>query len=394
MTNICRPAYILPAIVLAQLLGSSTWFAGNAILPILQDQWQLPDSAVAPLTNSVQFGFIVGALLFSVLALADRFSPRLVFFFCALGSALLNVQIALWAETLDQVLWLRFFGGVLLAGIYPVGMKIATGWYPEGLGRALGYLLGALAIGTSSAHLFSSLQLPGWEPVIYLSCLCAVLGGLIVLFFVPDGPALHKGQGLSLKDLWVAIKHKPLQGSAGGYFGHMWELYAVWALLPYWLIAWSKHHNETLNIPFWSFYLIAVGALGCVLGGYLSQRIGSRRVALYALLGSGMFCVLSPWLFELGFVSMILLWSLWGMLVVADSPQFSALSAQTAPKAVVGSALTMINAIGFTITIGAVQLSASLLDQYQPQWIMWLLAPGPFLGIISLVWLKRLRPEL
>lgn len=386
-----RPLHILPAIVIAQFLGTSTWFAGNAILPILQQDWGLADSAVGSLTNSVQLGFIIGALVFSLLALADRISPRILFFICASGSALFNLMIALWAENIDQVLILRFLGGVMLAGVYPVGMKIATGWYPEGLGRALGFLVGALAIGTSSAHFFSSFSFQTWQSVIYAVSIAAFVGGLLILLFVPDGPALHKGKALKFKDLLVAMRHKPLRASAGGYFGHMWELYAVWALAPYWLSAWSRSQGIELNVSFWSFYIIAIGGLGCILGGYWSAKIGSRMVAQVMLIISGGCCLLSPFAIEFTFGFMLLFWSIWGFTVVADSPQFSALSAQTAPKEVVGAALTMINAIGFTITIIAIQISSMLLSEIPVEWIMLMFAPGPVLGVMSLRWLKRLQ---
>ncbi|MGH1461763.1 MAG: MFS transporter [Neptuniibacter sp.] len=388
-----RPYYILPAIVAAQLLGTSTWFAGNAILPILQNDWGLPDSSVGLLTNSVQLGFIAGALLFALLALADRISPRILFFICASGSAVFNLLIALWAENLNQVLVLRFLGGMMLAGVYPVGMKISTGWYPEGLGKALGFLVGALAIGTSSAHFFSSLPFSSWQPVIYAVSFAAFCGGLLILIYVPDGPALHKGKALKFKDLIVAMKHKPLRASAGGYFGHMWELYAVWALVPYWLTAWARAHGTELGISFWSFYIIAVGGLGCIAGGYWSDKVGSRFVAQTMLIISGCCCLLSPIAIELPFMLMLMFWTVWGFSVVADSPQFSTLSAQTAPKEVVGSALTMINAVGFSITIVAVQISAMLLSVIPVEWIMMMFAPGPVLGVLSLRWLKRLEEK-
>lgn len=390
---ITRPNYILPCIVFAQLLGTSTWFAGNAILPILQREWGLPDSAVAPLTNSVQFGFIVGALLFSLLALADRISPRLLFFACSLGNAFFNILIVLWADSFDKFLLLRFLSGIMLAGVYPVGMKIATGWYPEGLGRALGFLVGALAVGTASAHLFSSIDLSGWQPVIYMVSLAAFCGGLLVLLFVPDGPALHKGKALRFKELLVALRHKPLRASAGGYFGHMWELYAVFALIPYWLVAWQEKNEADINISFWSFIIIAMGGIGCVVGGFWSARVGSRVVAQTMLVLSGICCLLSPLAMQLSFSFMLAFWCVWGFAVVADSPQFSALSAQTAPKEVVGSALTMINSIGFSITMVAVQITALMLNVIPVEWIMLILAPGPVLGICSLIWLKRLQHQ-
>lgn len=386
-----RPFYILPFIVLAQLLGTSTWFAGNAILPVLKVEWALPDSAVGALTNSVQFGFIVGAILFAVLALADRLSPRLLFFISAAGAALCNVLVAAWASDLEQVLILRFLGGVMLAGVYPVGMKIATGWYPEGLGKALGFLVGALAVGTSSAHFFSSFAVDSWQFVLYAVSASSLIGGFLVLFGVPDGPAMHPGQKMKMADIWVALKHKPLQASAGGYFGHMWELYAVWALVPYWLVAWQQQAGESINTALWSFYIIAIGGFGCILGGYWSQKVGSRKVAQIMLMISGCCCLLSPLAMQLAFPLMILFWSVWGITVIADSPQFSALSAQTAPKAVVGTALTAINAVGFSITMVAVQVSASLLSTVAVEWIMLIFVPGPLLGVLSLRWLKQLQ---
>lgn len=387
------PRHILPVIVLAQWLGTSTWFAGNAILPVLQSEWGLADSAVAPLTNSVQLGFICGALLFAFLAISDRVSPRILFTLSAAGAAFFNLMIALAADELTEVLVYRFLGGMMLAGVYPVGMKIATGWYPDGLGRALGFLVGALALGTASPHLFSAFNFTDWKVVIYIVSAGSLLGGLLVLAFVPDGPALHKGGALRLRDLWVAVKHKPLQASAGGYFGHMWELYAVFALLPYWLKAWSEQQQYPINISFWSFVFIAIGCLGCIVGGILSKRIGSRLVAQVMLCCSGICCLISPFMIEFSFGIIAIFWLVWGFTVVADSPQFSALSAQTAPPQVVGSALTMINAIGFTITVISVQLCGTLLVNYSVEWIMLLLLPGPILGVLSLQWLKQLEEQ-
>lgn len=390
-----RPSYILPCIVLAQLLGTSTWFAGNAILPVLQAQWGLADSAVAPLTNSVQLGFIVGALVFAVLTLADRLSPRVLFFLSALGGAFFNSLIALWAETLEDILLLRFLGGFFLAGVYPVGMKIASAWYPEGLGRALGFLVGALVIGTASAHLFSALVAEQWRYVIYLCSAASFIGGLVILFGVPDGPAMHRGAPLRLSGLIAASRQPALRASAGGYFGHMWELYAVYALVPYWLLAWSAQHHQDLSVSLWAFVIIGIGGLGCMVGGYVSLRTGSRRVAAVNLAVSGCCCVLSPLIFASDLFALVLFfWLVWGWSVAADSPQFSSLSAQTAPSDAVGSALTMINAVGFTITIIAVQLTGWLLTYLPVQWVMWLLIPGPILGLLSLRRLQTLRPTL
>jgi len=384
-----RPNRILPLIILAQFLGTISWLAGNAILPALQQQWGLTDSAITSITNSVQLGFISGALLFSLLAVADRFSPQLIFFCCTSLSALSSLAIALWANSFEQLLILRFFSGLMLAGIYPTGMKIATGWYPQGLGRALGYLVGALVLGTAFPHLLSSWLGEHWQAVMLMVSAAALLSGLLILTGVPDGPALYKGAPLQWQQLKTALRHPPLRASAMGYFGHMWELYAVWALAPFWLQAWSQQHQHSLDTAFWSFMIIAAGALGCVVGGKLSRRWGSQKVAQQMLITSGLCCLLSPLFMQQSLTLVLIFWLIWGFTVVGDSPQFSALSAQTAPPAVVGSALTLINCLGYSLTVIAVQLTGSLLGSISVEWLFWLLLPGPILGVLSLRRLSR-----
>lgn len=389
MTDIARPRHILPIIILAQFLGTSTWFAGNAILPELQIEWQLSDYALAPLTNSVQWGFISGALLFAFLALSDRISPRFLFFLCATGCGVSSLVISTWAETLDQVLWLRFFSGMMLAGIYPVGMKIATGWYPQGLGRALGYLIGALVLGTATPHLLTSLPDTSWREVIGLVGAAAITGGILILCFVPDGPNLVKGAPINLRALAEIVRCRPLRAAVGGYLGHCWELYAVWALAPIWLTAWSQTHDHSLNSAFWTSIIIATGALGCVVAGIWSRTFGSLAVAEKMLIVSGICCLISPLIILAPLWIVLPFWFIWGFSVVADSAQFSTLSAQTAPSNVLGSALTLINALGYMTTALAVELIAVLLGTVPEGWLAWCLLPGPILGIWSLRGLKQ-----
>lgn len=391
MTEVNRPRYILPLIVLAQFLGTSTWFAGNAILPALQAEWGLEARALAPLTNSVQWGFISGALLFAALALADRISPRILFWICSSLCGLSSLVIAFWAQNIDQVLWLRFFSGMMLAGIYPIGMKIATGWYPDGLGRALGYLIGALVLGTAMPHLLSSFPTVAWRDVMSMVGVAALIGGLLILLKVPDGPALFKGAPLNLKALGEIVRCKPLRAAVGGYLGHCWELYAVWALAPIWLTGWAVLHDTSINAPFWTFLIIAAGSVGCMVAGGWSRRFGSRAVAEKMLMISGTCCLLSPAMIFAPLWLVLPFWLVWGFTVVADSAQFSALSAQSAPPAVVGSALTLINAAGYATTALAVELLAAMLATLPVEWLAWLLLPGPLLGIWSLAGLKAKR---
>lgn len=389
MTEITRPRHILPIIILAQFLGTSTWFAGNAILPELQSEWQLSDYALAPLTNSVQWGFISGALLFGFLALSDRISPRVLFFLCATLCGASSLIISNSAQTLDQVLWLRFFSGMMLAGIYPVGMKIATGWYPQGLGRALGYLIGALVLGTATPHLLSSLPNTSWREVMALVGVAAVTGGALILCFVPDGPNLTQGAPINLRALAEIMRCKPLRAAVGGYLGHSWELYAMWALAPIWLLAWNQSHEQSLNSAFWTSMIIATGAFGCVVAGIWSRTYGSLAIAKNMLIVSGICCLVSPLMMLAPLWLVLPFWFIWGFSVVADSAQFSALSAQTAPSSVLGSALTLINALGYVTTALAVELIAVLIGIVPVEWLAWCLLPGPILGIWSLRSLKQ-----
>jgi MFS family permease len=307
---------------------------------------------------------------------------------CSTLCGLSSLLIALWSQTLEQVLWLRFFSGMTLAGIYPVGMKIATGWYPRGLGRALGYLIGALVLGTATPHFLSSLPDVSWRQVMTMVGGAALVGGALILIWVPDGPALLKGLPFNLRAMVDIVRCRPLRAAVGGYLGHCWELYAVWAIAPIWLRLWSKLHDVSLNSAFWTSVIIACGACGCVIAGGWSQRFGSRAVAEKMLMISGCCCLLSPLMILAPVWVVIPFWLVWGFTVVADSAQFSALSAQTAPPEVVGSALTLINAFGYATTALAVEFIAVLMGGISIQWLSWWLVPGPLFGIWSLYKLK------
>jgi MFS family permease len=380
-----RPAYILPIIIFSQFAGTSLWFAGNAIIPDLQQSWTLPEHSISYVTSAVQLGFIVGTLVFAYLALADRFSPRKVFFSCSMIAAISNSALLLIPEEMMTLLILRFVTGFFLAGIYPVGMKIAASWYEKGLGRALGYLVGALVLGTAFPHLIRSLsaEIP-WQQVIAGVSLLAVSGGLLLLLMVPDGPFLPKGSPFNAKVLALIFRSRKFRASAMGYFGHMWELYTLWAFIPLFLLGYSIQSNESINISLWSFITIAVGFIGCAVGGLISVKLGSAKVASIQLLISGACCILSPFLFQAEWPIFMLFILVWGVTVIGDSPQLSTLTAQNAPREYVGSALTIVNSIGFLITVVSIQLTSSLLPVLGVQYIFWLLIPGPVLGWFAL----------
>ncbi len=263
-----RPRRILPVIVASQFAGTSLWFSGNALLPDLQAALSLPTGALADVTSAVQLGFIAGTLVFALLNIADRFRAGNVFLACALLGAAFNASMLLLpglAQPYPALLALRFATGFCLAGIYPVGMKIAAGWYREGLGVALGWLVGALVLGTAFPHLLkaSATALPWREVAIGVSLLAAI-GGLAMRAFVPDGPYLRRAPAFQWQAAARAFASPAFRASAGGYFGHMWELYTLWAFTPAMLAAYASLHGVRLDVPLWSFAIIAAGALGLV----------------------------------------------------------------------------------------------------------------------------------
>lgn len=386
-----RPWYILPIIIFAQFAGTSLWFAGNAVLPDLQEAFDLAPESLGAITSSVQFGFIIGTLLFAFLLIADRFSPSKVFFVCALLGALFNVFIFFLAKGFTSILIFRFLTGVCLAGIYPVGMKISADWFEKGLGKALGFLVGALVLGTAFPHLVKSSigQLP-WSYVLITVSALSVIGGVSILLLVPDGPFRRKSSQFDPRAIVKIFKVRDFRSAAFGYFGHMWELYAFWAFVPVMLSFYQEFSDVGLDVSFWSFAVIGIGSLGCILGGYGSLKMGSGKVAFIMLLISGFSCLLSPFLMQVSFFPIFIAFLLlWGFAVVGDSPQFSTLVALTAPKEFTGSALTIVNSLGFFITIFSIELLNA--QQGNMTYLYWWLLPGPIFGLVAISRLARQR---
>jgi len=387
------PRRILPVIIGSQFAGTSLWFAGNAVLADLQREWGLPAEALGYTTSAVQLGFILGTLAFAFFAVSDRVSPRIVFFVCSLAGAAANLGVYALAGGVWSLAAFRFLTGFFLAGIYPVGMKIASGWYRSDLGNALGFLVGALVVGTAFPHLLKGLGgAAPWETVLVAVSAVAAVGGVLMLVFVPDGPYLARAAKFDPRALAVIFRSPRFRASAFGYFGHMWELYAFWAFVPFAIAAHvAAEGGRALNVPLWAFAVIAAGFLGCAGGGLVSLRAGSARVAFVQLAASGVCCLVSPLLFYAPTPVFLAFLLFWGVVVIGDSPQFSALNAQNAPRELVGSALTIANSIGFAITIGSIQLLNSLAASASAALVFLALAPGPVLGLLALAPLLRGR---
>ncbi|MGW1455414.1 MFS transporter [Salegentibacter agarivorans] len=384
---------ILPLIVFSQFCCTSLWFAGNAVMPELYLNFNLNNEALGHLTSAVQFGFILGTLIFAFLSLADRFPPSKLFFISAVFGAIFNLGIVLENNNLSTLLLLRFLTGFSLAGIYPVGMKIAADYYDKGLGKSLGYLVGALVLGTAFPHFLKTFtgtaELP-WRWVIIATSIFAFLGGLLIFLFVPNGPFREAKGKFKTDAIFSVFKNKDLRSAAFGYFGHMWELYTFWAFVPIILTSYKiSFLDSNFDIPFWSFITIGIGSLSCILGGYISEFMGVKRTAASALLLSGLCCVVFPFVFLQPSAALLIVFlCFWGIFVVADSPLFSTLVARNAPPEIKGTALTIVNSIGFAITILSIQL-ITYLNQIEPVYSLSLLAVGPALGLRGLFQKKK-----
>ncbi|MFP4846143.1 MFS transporter [Winogradskyella sp. PE311] len=380
------PKLILFIIVLAQFFCTSLWFASNSIIEELIIFFSLSVNGLGHLTIAIQFGFIVGTILFTALTIADRFSPSKVFFISAIFGAIFNMLIILDINTLSSLLLFRFSTGFFLAGIYPVGMKIAADYFDNDLGKSLGYLVGALVLGTAFPHFLKSIPYDySWHTIIFITTGLAVLGGLLIFIFVNDGPNRKKNNGLSPFAFAKLFKDRTFRLFAFGYFGHMWELYAFWVFVPVILKDYFFSVNLNINISSIAFFIIASGSIACVIGGYLSQRFGLKRIAFISLILSCLCCLASPFIInQNSIILFISFFVFWGMVVIADSPLFSSLIAKSATKNIQGTALTIVNCIGYTITILSIEMVNFLYQTYNSNYIYLILAFGPILGLLAL----------
>ena len=382
----------MPVIVLAQFAGTSLWFAGNAVVNDLITELGLLDMFVGFITMAVQAGFIIGTLIFAFLNVADRFSPVKVFLFCAIVGSLANLT-TIWCSNFTEIMFARVGTGFFLAGIYPVGMKIASDWHKEGLGKALGYLVGALVIGTAFPHFlkFAGGEWP-WRFVLIGTSAVATAGGLLLFLTVKDGPYHKPTAGFKFEfDAIIRLFRIPnFRSAAFGYFGHMWELYTFWAFVPVMLAFYvSLHPEKTLNIPLWSFIIIGTGGVSCAIGGHLSLKKGSKWVSMAALTVSGLACLILPLSFSVPLAVFLSILLIWGIFVIPDSPQFSTMVAQSAESSYVATGLTIVNSLGFALTIISIQLVNLIWSATENEYVFWIMAAGPVFGLWAIKGFKK-----
>lgn len=386
--------YPVLVISIAQFLGTSLWFSANSAAFDLMQEWKIGVADIGWLTNSVQAGFILGTFILAFWGLADRFRPSRIFMISALIGALFNLCFAWLSNDIYDALVFRFFVGLSLAGIYPIGMKLIIEWAPNKAGQALSLLVAMLTMGTALPYALNgfSTDIP-WQFIITASSILALIS-CVLISILGDNNSLdttnHVKSSLPKRDFFSAFKIPKFRAAALGYFGHMWELYTFWMLVPLLIVHSNLNKGFNIkNISFLSFLIIAIGSIGCLIGGILSKKYGSKVIALSALALSGICCSLFAFgwdIFPAWILFIILV--LWSISVIADSPQFSALSAQACSSKQLGSALAIQNSIGFFITIVSIAIVSYLFEKIGLN-AVWFLLIGPILGILGFIRMSR-----
>ena len=380
-------------ICLAELGALSLWFSATAVIPALHTSW-MSTAARAWLSMAVTVGFVVGTVTSAVLTLADYVGARRLFVLSAVGGAVVNAALLLGIDSLPVVLTCRFLTGLAMAGTYPPGMKLAASWFVRDRGLAVGSLVGALTLGAAAPHLVNFVGGLVWQPVIVATSLAALGAAAVMLLRVRDGPHLQARAPFDPTCVGALIRSRSVVLANLGYFGHMWELYAMWTWIGLYLLeAFSRAGLATAPRlgALATAAVIAVGGLGCVAAGLLADRIGRTATTMLAMVGSGTCAAVIGFVFDrpLALVAIALVW---GLTVVADSAQFSAAVTELAPPAYVGTALSLQTGVGFLLTLASVWLVPRAVEAWGWPLSFAILAPGPFLGTVAMGALRRL-PE-
>ena len=371
----------LSLLSLALVLAMTTWFSASAVLPQLRDEWSLSDSSAAWLTIAVQVGFVAGALGSSLVNLADVVSSRTVILAGAGGAAAANLGL-LASDGPGTAIAFRFATGFFLAGVYPPALKLMATWFRTGRGTALGIVVGALTVGSAGPHLVNGLGGLDWRLVVVVTSALTLAGGLVARFGVAEGPYPFPAATFDPRQVGRALRNRGVRLASLGYFGHMWELYAMWA---WFLIFFREEVSGGSAAAYATFAVIGIGGLGCWAGGVLGDRWGRAETTAGMMALSGA-CALAIGLAPDRAVLAIGL--VWGFAIVADSAQFSTLVTEYAAQAYVGTALALQLALGFLLTVVTIWLLPLAEDALSWRWAFAILVPGPALGIVAMLRLR------
>ena len=374
----------------------SLWFTGTAVFPQITSIWHASLSLGSWLTIAVQIGFAMGAITFALFNVPDVFSPVTVLVVSSLAAAAANAAFAFAAADPLPAILLRGATGFFLAGVYPTGMKIIAGWFQRGRGLALGIMIGALSVGSALPHGVNSIGSIPWRGVVLAGSGFAVLAAIIVGLAVHEGPYAMPQSRLDLSQIWEIARNRRLRLANFGYLGHMWELYSMWGWIAVILASasrWTKAQSEAGTT-----LVIAIGAIGCIWAGSASDRLQTAtesariaqraKVTIIAMAVSALCCVAAALVFQWPLL-LLLVALVWGIAIIADSAQFSAIISEVAEKSYIGTALTLQTALGFLLTAISIRSMAAIAGHFGWQWALASMAVGPLLGIWAMMGLRK-----